>query len=252
GPPLPSRALRTLATFYLYRGEFDKAGAIGRELLDLAEQQGDTGLQGEGHLVGGWSIAFRGDVSTGLDHLERAIALFDPHRHQPGPLRLGPSSGVSSHTTSALLLWLLGSPDRATERAARAVELAEQLNHPFTLAYTGFHAGLLDLWRREFELVQARGSGVLEVAEEHDYPIWRALGLALEGVAMTGLGRAEEGLARLDRGIALYQGLKTPPVFWPLLLSIKAGALALSGRPAGGPGLVGGGVGGAGGRAGVG
>jgi predicted ATPase/class 3 adenylate cyclase len=236
--PRPFPVLRSLATFYLYRGEFDKAGAIGRELLDLAEQQGDTGLQVEGHLVVGSSIAFRGDVSTGMDHLERAIALFDPHRHQPGPLRLGPSSGVSSHTTSALLLWLLGSPDRATERAARAVELAEQLNHPFTLAYTGFHAGLLDLWRREFELVQVRGSGVLEVAEEHDYPIWRALGLALEGVAMTGLGRAEEGLARLDRGVALYQGLKTPPVFWPLLLSIKAGALALSGRPAGGLELV--------------
>ena len=48
-----------------------------------------------------------------------------------------------------------------------------------------------------------RASGVLDVAEEHDYQIWRAVGLVLEGVAMTGLGQAEEGLARMDRGIAL-------------------------------------------------
>jgi predicted ATPase/class 3 adenylate cyclase len=230
--------LRSLATFHLYRGEFDKTAAIGRELLELAEQQDDSGLQVEGHLIVGSSVAFLGDVSTGLNHLDRAIALFDPDRHQPGPLRLGPSSGVSSHTTSALLLWLLGSPDRAADRAGRALELAGQLNHPFTQAYTRFHVGLLDLWRREYELVQARGSGVLEVAEEHDYPIWRALGLALEGAAMTGLGRPEEGLARIDRGIDLYQGLKTPPVFWPLLLSVKAGALGLSGQPAGGLELV--------------
>jgi hypothetical protein len=35
----------------------------------------------------------------------------------------------------------------------------------------------------------------------------------------------------MDRGIALYQGLKTPPVFWPLLLSVRARGLALGGRP---------------------
>jgi predicted ATPase/class 3 adenylate cyclase len=230
--------LRSLATFYLYRGEFGKTRAIGRELLELAEQQDEPGLQVEGHLIVGSSVAFLGDVPAGLEHLDRAIALFDPHRHQPGPLRLGPSSGVSSYTTSAFLVWLLGFPDRAVERAARAVELAGQLNHPFTAAYTGFHVGLLDLWRREYQLVQARATRVLEIAEEHDFPIWRALALGLEGVGMTGLGRPEEGLAQIERGVALYQGLKTPPVFWPLLLSVKAGALALSGRPEGGLDLI--------------
>ena len=148
--------LRSLATFYLYRGEFDKTGAIGRELLDLAEQQDNPGLQVEGNLIVGSSLAFRGDVAAGLEHLDRAIALFDPHQHQPGPLRLGPSSGVSSYTTSAFLLWSLGFPDRAVERAARAVELAEQMNHPFTLAYTRFHVGLLDLWRREYRARSSR------------------------------------------------------------------------------------------------
>jgi hypothetical protein len=135
------------------------------------------------------------------------------------------------HTTSAILLWLLGDPKTAIELAARAVELAKQLGHPVTLAYTLFHVGFLDLWRGELELVSQRASGVLEVAEEHDYQIWKAVGLVLEGVAMTGRGKAEEGLARMDRGIALYQGLKTPPIFWPLLLSVRAQGFALADRP---------------------
>jgi predicted ATPase len=237
---LPRRfpVLRSLASFHLYRGEFEKAAAVGRELLDLAEQQDDAGLQVEGHLVVGSSLAFAGDVSTGLDHLDRSIALFDPHHHQPGPFRLGPSSGVVSHTTSAFLLWLLGHPDRANERAASAVELAGQLNHPVTLAYTLFHVAFLDFSRRELELAYERASAVLEVAEEHDYQIWRAVALTLQGAAMTGLGRHEEGLARIDRGIGLYQGLKTPPVFWPLLLSVRTRGLALGGRPADGLELV--------------
>jgi predicted ATPase/class 3 adenylate cyclase len=230
---LPRRfpVLRSLASFHLSRAEFDKAGAVGGELLGLAEQQDDAGLQVEGHLVVGSSVAFEGDLPTGLDHLDRAIALFDPQQHQPGPFRLGPSSGVVAHTTSAFLLWLLGNPESAIERAARAVELAKQLNHPVTIAYTLFHVGFLDLWRGELEVVDERASGVLEIAEEQDYQIWKAVGLVLQGVAMTGLGRPEEGLPCMDRGISLYEGLKTPPVFWPLLLSVRARGFALGGRP---------------------
>jgi predicted ATPase/class 3 adenylate cyclase len=230
--------LRGLASFHLYRGEFEKAAAVGRELLSLAEEEDDAGLRIDGHLVLGSSVAFLGEVPAGLDHLERAIALFDPQRHGPGRFRLGPSPGVVSSTTSALLLWLQGYPERAVERGASGIRLAQELNHPFTLAYALFHVGLLDLWRGDFELVYERSSGVLDAAEEHDYQMWRALGFALQGAGMVGLGHPAEGLARHDQGLALYQGLKAPPVFWPILHSMKAAALGLGGRPAEGLALI--------------
>jgi predicted ATPase/class 3 adenylate cyclase len=229
-PPL-FPVLRSLATYHLYRAEHEKAASIGRELLDLAEAQDDAGLQVEGHLVLGAGLAFSGDITAGVEHLERAIGLFDPRRHQPGPLRLGPSAGVAAHTTTAFLSWLLGYPGHAAERAARAVELARELGHPFTMAYALFHVGVFDLWRREPRLVRERAGAVLELAQEQDYEVWRALGLILDGAATAMLGSPDEGLARMDQGIALYQGLKTPPVFWPLLLSIRAGGCALGGRP---------------------
>jgi predicted ATPase/class 3 adenylate cyclase len=232
GLPQLFPVLRGLASFYLYHAEFDKAVAAGRELLDLAEQQGDVSLQVEGHLVVGANLAPLGDVPVALDHLDRAIALFDPQRHAPGRFRLGPSPGVVAHTTSAFLLWLSGYPDRSVERTERGLELARELDHPFTLAYVLFHIGFRDLWRQEFELVHRWASGALEIAEEHDYQVWRALALVLQGVAMAALGDAEEGLARSDHGIALYQGLKTPPVFWPNLLSIRARGFGFAGRPA--------------------
>jgi predicted ATPase/class 3 adenylate cyclase len=237
---LPDRfpVARSLASFHLYRGEFDKTAALGRELLTQAEREGVASLQVEGHVVLGSSLAFLGDLPTGLEHLERAIALFDPVQQRPGRFRLGPSAGVVSYTTSALLLWMLGYPDRAAERSAQGVALAQQLNHPFTLAYTLFHVGFLDLWRRDFELAYERATGVLDVAEEHDYQTWRALAHVFQGVAMTGLGRPEEGLARMEDGVARYQVLKTPPVFWPLLLSVRAGTFGRAGRPSEGLALI--------------
>ena len=238
GLPQLFPVLRSLASFYMYRAEFDKGAAVGRQLLDLAGQPDMADVEVDGHLVLGANLAFLGDVPAALEHLDRAIASFDPHQQRSGRLRLGPSPGVVSYTTSALLLWRLGYPDRAVERAAGGLELARRLNHPFTLAYALFHVGFLDLWRQELELVHERASGVLKVAEEHNYQIWKAIGMVLQGLAITGLGRPEEGLARTEAGIALYQGMKTPPVFWPLVLSIRARVFLLGGRPAEGLGPI--------------
>jgi predicted ATPase len=231
-PPELFPMLRSLASFHLYRAEFDKGAAVGRQLLDLAEQQDDAGLQVEGHLRVGMNLASLGDVGRGLEHLDRAIALFDPHQHASARFRLGPSPGVVPYTASAFLLWLTGYPDQAVERAKTGLELAKQLHHPYSEAYALFHVGFLDVWQQEWELVHERATDVLRVAEEHDYKVWRALALVFLGVSMTGLGQHEDGLAASDEGFGLYRGLKTPPVFWPLLLSVRARGLAMAGRPA--------------------
>jgi predicted ATPase/class 3 adenylate cyclase len=224
--------LRGLASFYVYRGDFDKAAAVGREILRLAEQQNDRSMLVDGHLVVGASLSFQDDLHVGLDHLERAIAAYEPGKPRAGRFRLGNDPGVACFTTSAFLMWLIGLPDSARERADHAVALATRLGHPFTLAYALFHSGFLHLWRGEPELVLERAEGVLAVVDENDIQIWRALGTLLSGAAKTGLDRFEEGLAEMRQGINLYQGLTTPAVFWPLVLFVEAGAHARANQPA--------------------
>ena len=42
----------------------------------------------------------------------------------------------------------------------------------------------------------------------------------------------------MEAGVALYQGLTTPAVFWPLVLSVRARGFALGDRPADGLRLI--------------
>jgi tetratricopeptide (TPR) repeat protein len=219
--------LRSLASYYIAQSEFDKSTRIGRDILHLAERQGDDGMLVEGHLVLGAS-ALEG-IQAALEHLEEAIALLRAGSSRSRPFRLGNDSGVTCFTTSAFLLWMLGNPDRAVARAEEGMALATRLRHPYTLAYTLFHRGFLHLWLREPERVREYALQVLQVVEQYEFPIWRALGKCLLGVADAQLGRAEEGLAQVQEGIELYQELKTPPVFWPMLVGLKAGTPALAG-----------------------
>ena len=227
--------LRSLASYYIAQSEFDKGARIGREILQLAERQNDDGMLIEGHLVSAMTLE---GIPVALEHLDEAIARLRAGSSRARPFRLGNDAGVTCFTTSAFLLWMLGYPDRAVARAEEAMALATRLQHPYTLAYALFHCGYLQLWLREPELVRKHALQLLQVVEQYDFPIWRALGTCLLGMADVELGRAKKGLSQVDEGIALYQELKTPPVFWPGLLAIKAGAHALAGRVAEGLVLV--------------
>jgi predicted ATPase len=78
----------------------------------------------------------------------------------------------------------------------------------------------------------------VELAETYGFQIWSAVGSCLRGAALVNLGRIAEGLVLTEQGLKAYRGLKTPPVFWPLLLHLCAGAYGAASRPKDGLSLL--------------
>ncbi len=230
--------LRGLASVYMLRTEFGKSQDLGRRILELAEQEDDANMRIDGHLIFGANSAFGGDLKGGLAHLDAAIGLLGSSPAGTSGSRVGNDPRVATLTTSGFGLWLAGQPDLALEHALAAIDLARQLDHPYTSAYAHFHTGLLHWWRREPDLALDRAGRVLEIADEYDFRIWAAAGVCLEGAAQVGLGQVATGLARIGEGMVAYQGLVAPPVFWPLLQFVSAGASLIGGRPADGLGPI--------------
>ena len=222
--------LRGLSTFYSYRAEFDKGAEIGEKILRLAENLDDNNMRVAGHLVMGLNLAFLDQIKHGLSHLEKGLANYSAGEQPSQRFQLGNDQGVVCCTTSALLLWVLGYPDRAVERANEGLALSRKIDHPLSKTYALYHAGFLHLWLREPDMVRKRAQEALEIAEEHDFQVWRALATCLDGMAMSAMHQDDQGLARFREGKALYQGLTSPPVFWPAILLMEAGACALAGK----------------------
>jgi predicted ATPase/class 3 adenylate cyclase len=233
--PLLFPVLRSLASFHGFRGEMDKAIEYANQILELAEAEGDPSLRVDGYFLLGSDLGFSGHLEQGLGHLDEAIRAFERGTFRPRRFRLGLDVRVSCLTTSGFFLWLLGHPDQAVERVDRAVALATELDHPYSLAYGLFHSGFLHLWRREPELVAARASAAMRVADVSELPIWQALATCLLGAATSALGRPTDGLRQIADGLDQYQDLRTPPVFWPFVRFIQGGAHVDAGLA--GPGL---------------
>jgi hypothetical protein len=80
-------------------------------------------------------------------------------------------------------------------------------------------------------MVLDRAIRLLEIADAYDMRIWLAIGGCLEGAAQTQLGQVELGLAAVRAGVSAYADLRSPPIFWPMLQFLDAGASGAAGRP---------------------
>ena len=86
------------------------------------------------------------------------------------------------------------------------------------------------MWLKNYEIARDSAQAVLEFAERHGFHIWSAVGSCMLGSALVNIGERERGLALIERGLNAYRGLKTPPVFWPMLLHLCAGAYGVASR----------------------
>lgn len=230
--------LAGLSRYYSYRNEAEQAIQIGEQILELAEQLDDADIRVMGHLVLGTNYSFFIDLSLGQSHLEQGIALYAPEKQRTSRWRQGSDPGIACLITSALNLWMLGFPEKALSRAIETVDLAKRLNHPFSKAYSLFHTGLLHLWTQQIGQAEEYAEVLMGVAEEYEFDLWKAVGSCLLGAVQVGMGRVEQGFKHLRWGMETYQGLKTPPIFWTLLIFNQAEACLRAGEPAKGLALL--------------
>ena len=124
--------LRGLSSFYGFRGEVAKGIEIVREILRLADEEGDASVRIDGTIILGAYSTFLGEIREGLQLMDGALAEAEAGGYRSRRLRLGNDLRVSGYSASSFVTWLFGRPDDALARADRAVALARELDHPYS------------------------------------------------------------------------------------------------------------------------
>jgi predicted ATPase len=189
-------ALWGLQTFYIVRGEFHTARELAGQLMGLAQSVQDRDLLSRAHMALGWTLYWLGELTSARTHLEQAIALYDPQQHPR--LTFGTADPrVECLSYASWTLWHLGYPDQALKRSQEALALAEELPHPFSLAYALGFAAVCHLHRREGQLARERAEAVMTLSTEQGFPYWLALGMVVRGRIRAEQGQAKESIAQM-------------------------------------------------------
>jgi tetratricopeptide (TPR) repeat protein len=130
--------------FYMARADHQTAMDLGEQYLQIAQRAQDAALLLESHYALGCSWCLLGNPTLAGTHMEQTIALYDPEQHHGLAYRYGGiDPGVGGFGVYAWALWLRGYPAQARTHSAKALSLAQQLAHPFSLARTLHYDTLL-------------------------------------------------------------------------------------------------------------
>jgi predicted ATPase len=195
--------LAGLRVFYLIRAELQTARELAEQSLRLAQSIQEPVLGGC-HIGLGETLFYLGEFVLAQEHFEQGIALYDPRRSRPPWAWADP--GVPSLTYAALVLWILGYPDQALKRIHEALILAQELSHPFSLAFALNSACVLHQFRREVQAAQARAEELVALCtEQQGFPQWLAAGTFRRGWALVEQGQVEEGITQMRQGMDAWR-----------------------------------------------
>ena len=171
------------------------------ELTSLARQVGEPALILQA-LHAHWAISlWTAEFSLAHEYTQQGIALYDPEQHHALAFKYaGHDPGVCCLISSAEALWLLGMPDQALERSQEALNLAQELSHPHSLAFTQTFASQIRVFRREAREARQLAESAISISAEQGFPDYYGEATIFRGWALAKQGQVAAGIEEMLQG----------------------------------------------------
>jgi class 3 adenylate cyclase/predicted ATPase len=217
----------------LNRGRVAESLHYVTQAMNAAETYGQPDLLILGHHAAFNAHFLLGDLIKTREHADRVLALYceERHGHLVGILNHDPKTFTLA--LSALSTWILGHPEQAVKMINAAQAHARRLGHPFNLGWAlTIGAEVFDFLHEPDELLKRVEEGD-RVGRENSLPfLTEFLVSNFSGIALIRKGRVAEGMALLERGIAVWEegsGRANSPYYKSVLAEGMAQAGDLAG-----------------------
>jgi tetratricopeptide (TPR) repeat protein len=182
-------------------GKNDEALLMAEEFLSRSKALSDPVLVMVSHRVMGSTLLTVGDFQSSANHFEETIRL-SPNKGKQSLYNL---YMVEPKAASLLLLswdlWFLGYPDRSLSRVSEALALAQELGHPYTVAFAHYMTSVVHLLRGDAARAFESAEKSFEISQEQRFSLYAILSRISRGRAVGDLGRLGEARAEIALGI---------------------------------------------------
>ncbi len=188
----------------LARGRIAESLSWVPQAVNAAETYRDPDLLIVGDFAAAVAYFWLGDPIKTREHKDRVLALYSDERHLRLADMLNNDPKTVSLIFSATSTWMLGYPEQAVKMNDAGIDHARQVEHPFNLGWALSVGTTVFDYRGEPEEMLKRTAEAEQLGRENSLPFLSAqLGAARSGIGLIRKGQTAEGMASLERGIAV-------------------------------------------------
>jgi predicted ATPase/class 3 adenylate cyclase len=191
--------------YHVVRGEFDLALSLEADLLRLSREHNDSSGLVLGHYSSARNLMFAGRFASSLTHLEQVLALYNPTSHRTLLHEAGDDPHANTQGILGIVLFCLGYPDQALIQSNAAIDEAQRLVHPPSLASVLALGSMLLALIGDSESLNDHAQHLIAVAVEQGFPWWSAQGTVYFGWGKVKNGDVAEGTSLLRRGLSIHR-----------------------------------------------
>jgi class 3 adenylate cyclase/tetratricopeptide (TPR) repeat protein len=195
-------ALNGLAVQEADNANLDAAMELARRQLEIADASGSRFARLRGHGTLGLALFYRGRGAEALEHFTASLAHYRRGDFHVVTFGVGHDQGIFAQAMSAWILWWLGRPDAALERAQQAVAEAERLGSFLSLAMARHSLCVTYQLRRECEAALDQAQRNAAFAGELGFSFWQGAALVAVGTERARMGDGA-GMEDVGRGLGL-------------------------------------------------
>ena len=201
------RVLSYLAQSLRLSGDYQQAIDAGERAVALANAFGDLGIQAPANFHLGQTFFHLGDHRRAAEYYENNIRTLDGELAKD---RLG-MAGIPVVFSCGHLSWSLAELGQFPEAIAawqQAVQLAEEVKHPFSEAFAKYCGGFLYLRKGEVERAIAQLEPGLSLCRSMNARLELPFVAAFLGLAYAYVGRQSDGIAMAEQAVEQMESLK--------------------------------------------
>ncbi len=174
---------------------------LAEKLLHLAQHNNEALSLQFAHYAMGNSMLWAGQLEKSRFHFEQSIALYQPSHHATMVRDFGENACVSSGGLLSWVLWLQGFPEQAVAVGNRALSLARQANHPFSLGFALCSSAILHRWLRQVETTSLLALEAMALSQKYGLPFSLGVSASSYGWVMAMQGQSA-GVPQMQQCLA--------------------------------------------------
>ncbi|MBW4550634.1 MAG: AAA family ATPase [Aphanocapsa sp. GSE-SYN-MK-11-07L] len=219
-------AVRGHSVFSIVRADYETVFRLGETLKSLDDGNQEYSI--EYLLTLGLASLYTGQLKLGKKYFLEAVT---PRREKQAieTIQYAGHSRAFSLSYFALNMWYLGYPDTALKHSEEALNLAQNLSIPITMAQAQGMYGLLCHTRREYRVSEEWIDKTVAYAAAQGFPYWFTFGSILKGWLIAEQSNNGSGIIQFEDSLRDYRA-SGARIGLPWFLALRAEILAKNGQ----------------------